>query len=211
MPCRSVPAGAYKLWVYMIALTQRYSVCKASNRAMADHFGVCLRAIQRWKRDLEAAGELRQKRRRRAHHREQTSLYEVRPIRPARCRPARNQMSSPNVTPSVPLRGAFCSSERTTTAAVATRPGKEEIEQVRADWGATEIDYEAIVRILVALAVQNCTYARFRLEAARRVREVRPTNRIGFVIHLAESGQIYGEPETSLQDQAAEIDRILAR
>ena len=36
-------------------------------------------------------------------------------------------------------------------------------------------------------------------------------NPIGFVIRLAESGEIYGEPEPSLKDQAAEIDSILDR
>ena len=47
MPCRSVSTGAYKLWVYTDALTQRYGVCKASNRVMADHFGVFLASEER--------------------------------------------------------------------------------------------------------------------------------------------------------------------
>ena len=103
------------------------------------------------------------------------------------------------------------SGERGKTAADAKQPGKEEIEQVLADWGKTPIDNGAILRILVPLNRRNCSYASFRPEAARRVREARPMNPIGFVIRLAESGEIYGEPEPSLKDQAAEIDSILDR
>jgi hypothetical protein len=201
---KNVSDGAYKLWVYLGKLKRRYGRCVPSNRAMRLHVRVCERTIQRWKRELEAKGWLRQERRQRPHHREQTSCYAVRDVR-TKCRPM--QVSPPNVTPSVPLRGTLCSSEREESSRVSeiaaavppegkNRPTKTEIEEVRRDWGKRPIDEAAIRRILLALAMRKCPYANFRLEAARRVREIRPANRIGFVIRLAESDQFCHKPTT---------------
>ena len=205
---KNVSAGAYKLRVYMEALTTRYGRCVPSNRAMAGHFRVCKRTIQRWKRELEAKGWLRQERRQRPHHQEQTSCYVVRDLRTT-CR--RTQMSPPNVTPSVPLGGTFSSNEREKSSTVSEvaaavlpegkkQPTEMEIEEVRRDWGKRPIDRAAILKILLALYMRKSSYAEFRIEAARRVQEVQPANRVGFVIRLAESGEFYREQRSQFDD-----------
>jgi hypothetical protein len=73
----SVADGPFRLLVYMQALQRRYGRCVPANRKMAEHFDVSVRTIQRWKRELESAGLIRQERRKRAHHQEQRSAYHI--------------------------------------------------------------------------------------------------------------------------------------
>lgn len=111
----SVADGPFRLLVYMQALQRRYGRCVPANRKMAEHFDVSVRTIQRWKRELESAGLIRQERRKRAHHQEQRSAYHIL-VDSKKCRTRQlvssNEMSPRNVTPSVPLRGTSCSDEQ---------------------------------------------------------------------------------------------------
>jgi hypothetical protein len=120
-------------------------------------------------------------------------------------------MSPPNVTPSVPLGGTFSSNEREKSSTVSEvaaavlpegkkQPTEMEIEEVRRDWGKRPIDRAAILKILLALYMRKSSYAEFRIEAARRVQEVQPANRVGFVIRLAESGEFYREQRSQFDD-----------
>jgi hypothetical protein len=214
-----ISAGAYKLWVYMSALKRRYGCLSVRNKKMYEHFGVSERTVQRWKRELEASGWLSQQRVYRPNGRERASQYDI--LRSTCRRTTRPKVSPRSVTPLNPLRGTSLSSEREASvppdltpkkaaAAVAKQPSEAEIQEVRKDWGKRQIDRAAVVRVLVALAMRECSYASFRVEAARRVREVQPANRVGFVIRLAESGQFYGDAEIPIDDQVASIQRILA-
>lgn len=252
----SVADGPFRLVVYMQALERQYGRCVPANRKMAEHFDVSVRTIQRWKRELESAGLIRQERRKRPHHREQRSAYHILVDSRKCCTrqlASSNEMSSMNVTPSVPLRGTSCSNEqqrrryysgpefKSTSRLAASRefrkrttnpsggqkgwvqnsnaqvssvknwaPTEAEIAEVRRDWGKVPIDRNAMVRILSGLKNRGIGYADFRRVAAQRVRQYQPLNRIGFVIRLAETGEIFAAGPRALTF-AEELDAVLQR